>query len=110
MDKSTGYVTANDGVRLYYEEAGSGPPVIMIHGGAVDSTRWRKNVPALSEQFRVITPDTRGCGKSDRPEWGHNAARYAKDVYDIIHELDLEDVTLVGWSIGARTVTSRQVV
>ena len=103
MDKSTGYVTANDGVRLYYEEAGSGPPVIMIHGGGVDSTRWRKNVPALSEQFRVITPDTRGCGKSDRPEWGHNTARYAKDVYDIIHELDLDDVTLVGWSIGART-------
>ena len=103
MDKRSGYVRTNDGVRLYYEDAGSGSPIILIHAGGMSSTWWRKNFPVLSQQFRVIAPDTRGCGRSDKPEWGHRTARYAKDVYDIIETLDLDDVTLVGWSIGART-------
>ena len=67
---------------------------------------WRRNFPVLAEQFHVIAADTRGCGRSDKPAWGHRTARYAKDVYDIIEQLGLHDVTLVGWSIGARTCYS----
>ena len=104
--KRTGYVRTNDGVRLYLEEAGSGKHIVLIHGGGLSLVWWRRNFPVLAEQFHVIAPDTRGCGGSDKPAWGHRTARYAKDVYEIIEKLGLRDVTLVGWSIGARTCYS----
>ena len=106
MQKQAGYVRANDGVRLYYEEAGSGKPIVLIHGGGLSLAWWKRNFPALAEKFHVIAADTRGCGRSDKPLWGHRTARYAKDVFDIIEALGLFDVTLVGWSVGARTCYS----
>ena len=106
MEKRSGFVEANDGVRLYYEDTGSGKPVILIHGGGLSLGWWRKQVPALSQRFRVIAADTRGNGRSDKTPWGHRTARYAMDVRQIIETLDLHDATLVGWSIGARTVLS----
>ncbi len=106
MDKHSGHVRANDGVRLYYDESGVGRHVILIHGGGLSNVWWRRNFPVLAQRFHVIAPDTRGCGRSDKPDWGHRTARYAKDVRDIIETLGLHDVTLVGWSIGARTTYS----
>ena len=106
MEKRSGFVEANDGVRLYYEDSGSGKPVFLIHGGGLSLGWWRKQVPALSQRFRVIATDTRGNGRSDKTPWGHRTARYAMDVRQIIETLDLDEVTLVGWSIGARTVLS----
>ena len=106
MEKRSGFVEANDGVRLYYEDTGCGKPVILIHGGGLSLGWWRKQVPALSQRFRVIAADTRGNGRSDKTPWGHRTARYAMDVRQIIETLDLDEVTLVGWSIGARTVLS----
>ena len=101
-----GYVPANDGVQLYFEEAGAGKHLVLIHGGGLSLVWWRHNFPVLAKQFHVVAADTRGCGRSDKPAWGHRTARYAKDVYDIIETLRLHDVTLVGWSIGARTCYS----
>lgn len=106
MKKRTGFVEANDGVRLYYEDKGRGKPVVLIHGGGLSLGWWRWQIPALSQQFRVIAADTRGNGRSDKTPWGHRTARYAMDVREIIETLDLHEVTLVGWSIGARTVLS----
>ncbi|MXY96798.1 MAG: alpha/beta hydrolase [Gemmatimonadetes bacterium] len=106
MEKRTGFVEANDGVRLYYEDTGSGKPVFLIHGGGLSLGWWRKQFPVLSQRFRVIAADTRGNGRSDKTPWGHRTARYAMDVRQIIETLDLDEVTLVGWSIGARTVLS----
>ena len=106
MEKRSGFVEANDGVRLYYEDSGSGKPVFLIHGGGLSLGWWRKQVPALSQRFRVIAADTRGNGRSDKTPWGHRTARYAMDVRQIIETLDLDEVALVGWSIGARTVFS----
>ncbi|MXW05867.1 MAG: alpha/beta hydrolase [Gemmatimonadetes bacterium] len=106
MEKRTGFVKANDGVRLYYEDTGSGKPVFLIHGGGLSMGWWRKQVPVLSQRFQVIAADTRGNGRSDKTPWGHRTARYAMDVRQIIETLDLDEVTLVGWSIGARTVLS----
>ena len=106
MEKRSGFVEANDGVRLYYEDTGIGKPVILIHGGGLSLGWWRKQVPALGQRFRVIAADTRGNGRSDKTPWGHRTARYAMDVRQIIETLDLHDATLVGWSIGARTVLS----
>lgn len=106
MEKRTGFVEANDGVRLYYEDTGTGKPVFLIHGGGLSLGWWRKQVPSLSQRFRVIAADTRGNGRSDKTPWGHRTARYAMDVRQIIETLGLDEVTLVGWSIGARTVLS----
>lgn len=106
MEKRSGFVEANDGVRLYYEDTGSGRPVFLIHGGGLSLGWWRKQIPVLSQRFRVIAADTRGNGRSDKTPWGHRTARYAMDVREIIEKLDLHEVTLVGWSIGARTVLS----
>lgn len=106
LENRTGFVDANDGVRLYYEDAGSGKPVFLIHGGGLSLGWWRWQVPALSQRFRVIAADTRGNGRSDKTPWGHRTARYAMDVRQIIETLGLDEVTLVGWSIGARTVLS----
>ena len=106
MEQTSGFVTANDGVRLHYDEAGAGMAVFLIHGGGLSNVWWRRNLPALSRRFHVVAPDTRGCGRSERTPWGHRTARYAADVREIIHALGLHDVTLVGWSIGARTCYS----
>ncbi|MCY3772172.1 MAG: alpha/beta hydrolase [Gemmatimonadetes bacterium] len=106
MEKRTGFVEANDGVRLYYEDTGRGKPIVLIHGGGLSLGWWSKQVPALSRRFRVIAVDTRGNGRSDKTPWGHRTARYAADVREIIESLDLREVTLIGWSIGARTVLS----
>ncbi len=106
MEKRTGFVEANDGVRLYFEDTGFGKPVFLIHGGGLSLGWWRWQVPVLSQRFRVIGADTRGNGRSDKTPWGHRTARYAMDVRQIIETLDLDEVTLVGWSIGARTVLS----
>ena len=106
MNRACGYVIANDGVRLRYDEAGVGKAVVLIHGGGLSNVWWERNLPAFSGRFHVIAPDTRGCGRSQRTPWGHRTARYAADVREIIHALGLHDVTLVGWSIGARTCYS----
>ena len=106
MERRTGFVEANDGVRLYYEDTGQGKPVVLIHGGGLSLGWWRWQIPVLSQRFRVIAADTRGNGRSDKTPWGHRTARYAADVREIIESLDLHEVTLVGWSIGARTVLS----
>ena len=106
MEKTCGFVRANDGVRLYYEEAGTGKPIVLIHGGGLSMDWWRRNFAPLAAEFHVVAADTRGCGRSDECDWGHRTARYAMDVREIVHTLGLHDVTLVGWSIGARTVWS----
>ena len=106
MEQRTGFVEANDGVRLYYEDTGSGKPILLIHGGGLSLGWWSRQVPVLGRRFRVIAADTRGNGRSDKTPWGHRTARYAMDVREIIESLDLHGVTLVGWSIGARTILS----
>ena len=106
MEKTTGYVRTNDGVNLYYEEAGSGKPIVLLHGGGSNLVWWRRNFGPLSERFHVVAADTRGRGRLDKTDWGHRTARYAKDVHDLIESLGLYDVTLVGWSIGGRTCYS----
>ena len=67
MTRISGYVTANDGVRLHYDEAGAGKAVVLIHGGGLSNVWWDRNLPDLSRRFHVIAPDTRGCGRSQHP-------------------------------------------
>jgi pimeloyl-ACP methyl ester carboxylesterase len=93
-------------VELYYEDHGSGPPVIMIHGYPLSSRAWDKQLPALlGTGYRVITYDRRGFGKSSQPAFGYDYDTFASDLDALIEALDLRGAMLVGHSMGTGEVT-----
>jgi non-heme chloroperoxidase len=93
-------------IDLYYEDHGSGQPVVLIHGYPLSGRAWDKQVPALLEQgHRVITYDRRGFGKSSQPTSGYDYDTFATDLQTLLETLDLRDATLVGHSMGAGEVT-----
>jgi non-heme chloroperoxidase len=94
-------IQANDGVTVFYQERGTGRPLVMLPGWTCTSNFFRKNMEELSKRCRVIAVDFRGHGESEKVGFGHRIARYAKDIRDLITKLNLEDVTLLGWSMGA---------
>jgi pimeloyl-ACP methyl ester carboxylesterase len=88
-------------IDLYYEDHGSGKPVVLIHGHPLSGTSWEKQVPALlNAGYRVITYDRRGFGKSSQPTSGYNYNTFAEDLNKLITHLKLQDFTLVGFSMG----------
>jgi non-heme chloroperoxidase len=93
-------------IDLYYEDHGSGRPVVLIHGYPLSGRAWDKQVPVLLERgFRVITYDRRGFGKSSQPTSGYDYDTFANDLRILLETLDLRDVTLVGHSMGTGEVT-----
>jgi len=98
--------TENSGpIQLYYEDHGSGQPVVLIHGYPLDGSSWEKQTAVLLEAGkRVITYDRRGVGKSDRPTSGHDSDTYAADLSALVSALDLQDAVLVGFSMGTGEV------
>ena len=99
--------TENSGtIDLYYEDHGSGRPVVLIHGYPLSGRAWDKQVPVLLEHGRrVITYDRRGFGKSSQPTAGYDYDTFANDLHTLLETLDLRDVTLVGHSMGTGEVT-----
>jgi pimeloyl-ACP methyl ester carboxylesterase len=88
-------------IELYYEDHGSGRPVILIHGYPLSGASWEKQMPALLKAgYRVITYDRRGFGKSSQPTDGYNYDTFAADLQKVIAHLALQDVSLVGFSMG----------
>lgn len=88
-------------IELYYEDHGSGKPVIFIHGYPLSGASWEKQVPALLDQgYRVITYDRRGFGKSSQPTGGYHYDTFAEDLHKVITHLNLQDFALVGFSMG----------
>ena len=103
------YVTVgkeNSGdIDLYYEDHGSGQPVVLIHGYPLSGTSWEKQVPVLlNAGHRVITYDRRGFGKSSQPTTGYNYDTFAEDLHKLVTQLKLRDFTLVGFSMGGGEV------
>jgi peroxiredoxin len=97
-------LTTNDGVGLNYVERGTGPPLVIVPGWGM-STRWfERQLDGLSDRARVIVYDPRGQGDSDKVAHGQRMARLARDLEDLLAELELEGVTLLGWSLGVSTV------
>jgi len=94
--------TENSGtIELYYEDHGSGKPVVLIHGYPLSGASWEKQVSALlDEGYRVITYDRRGFGKSSQPTSGYNYDTFAEDLHKLITQLKLQDFSLVGFSMG----------
>lgn len=92
-------------IHLYYEDHGSGQPVVLIHGYPLSSGSWEKQVPALlNAGHRVIAYDRRGFGKSSQPTTGYNYDTFAEDLYKVVQQLKLRDFVLVGFSMGGGEV------
>jgi non-heme chloroperoxidase len=92
-------------IDLYYEDHGSGQPVVLIHGYPLSGVSWEKQVPALLEAGRrVITYDRRGFGKSSQPTTGYNYDTFAEDLQKVVTHLELRDFALVGFSMGGGEV------
>ncbi len=92
-------------VDLYYEDHGSGKPIVLIHGYPLSGASWEKQTAALlAAGRRVITYDRRGFGKSSRPTTAYNYDTFAEDLHKIVTQLDLHDFALAGFSMGGGEV------
>ena len=88
-------------IDLYYEDHGSGKPVVLIHGYPLSGASWEKQVPELLDAgFRVVTYDRRGFGNSSKPTTGYNYDTFADDLHKLVSHLKLHDFSLVGFSMG----------
>ena len=97
-------VITGDGVRLSYLEEGNGSTVVLLGGFLMGARAWRVQMDALAPRHRVIALDRRHHGDSERPAGGHRLNRHAADVHDALVALDLDEVLLVGASMGASTI------
>jgi pimeloyl-ACP methyl ester carboxylesterase len=93
-------------IDLYYEDHGSGSPVVLIHGWPLSGASWEKQTNALlAAGYRVITYDRRGFGRSSKPGVGYNYDTFASDLDKLLRKLNLKKVALVGFSMGSGEVT-----
>ena len=93
-------------IELYYEDHGSGSPVVLIHGWPLSGASWEKQTAALlAAGHRVITYDRRGFGRSSKPGIGYNYDTFAADLDKLLKKLNLRKVALVGFSMGTGEVT-----
>ncbi|NIZ92838.1 alpha/beta fold hydrolase [Kineococcus rubinsiae] len=103
-------VTAHHGLfkntKLHVDDTGgTGRPVVLIHGWPLSGASWSEQVPALQAAgYRVVTYDRRGFGDSDKTRSGYDYDTFTEDLHALLEELDLTDVTLVGFSMGGGEV------
>ncbi|MBR0657456.1 alpha/beta fold hydrolase [Plastoroseomonas arctica] len=98
-------VQTTDGTDIYYNDWGSGPPVVLIHGWPLDADMWEYQAPVLAAAgYRVIAYDRRGFGRSGQPWSGYDYDTFAGDLNSLMEALDLRDATLVGFSMGGGEV------
>jgi non-heme chloroperoxidase len=103
------YVTVgkenSSNIDLYYEDHGSGKPVVLIHGYPLSGASWEKQLVALlAAGYRVITYDRRGFGQSSQPTSGYDYDTFAEDLRKLVTKLELRDFALVGFSMGGGEV------
>ena len=104
------YVTVGtengSGIDIYYEDHGSGQPVVLIHGYPLDGHSWEKQAPVLLQAgYRVITYDRRGFGRSSQPTIGYDYDTFAADLKALLDHLALDDMILIRFSMGTGEVT-----
>lgn len=99
------YLELEDETEIYFNDQGSGRPVVLIHGWPLNADMWEHQADFLVEAgYRVITYDRRGFGRSSKPFDGHDYDTLAADLAELIDALGLEDATLVGFSMGGGEV------
>ncbi len=92
-------------INLHYEDHGTGKPVVLIHGWPLNGGSWEKQESILLDAgYRVITYDRRGFGESSKPSTGYNYDTFTADLDKLIKSLDLQNVTLIGFSMGTGEV------
>jgi len=92
-------------IQLYYEDHGSGSPVVLMHGFPLSGASWEKQLsPLLAAGHRVITYDRRGFGRSDQPASGYDYDTFTADLHALLEHLGLDEVSLVGFSMGGGEV------
>jgi non-heme chloroperoxidase len=100
-----GNLTTRDGTRLWFKDWGEGPAVVFSHGWPLSSDAWEGQMAFLAARgFRCLAHDRRGHGRSDQPALGNDMDTYADDLAEVIEQLGLEAVTLVGHSTGGGEV------
>ncbi|OGL68258.1 MAG: hypothetical protein A3J27_11475 [Candidatus Tectomicrobia bacterium RIFCSPLOWO2_12_FULL_69_37] len=92
-------VRAN-GIRIAYEEAGSGPPLLLLHGFSLDHTMWDAQLEALSRSYRVIAPDQRGLGRTENPDVETSLEQMADDAAGLLMALGIPAAAVAGFSMG----------
>mgnify|MGYP001792606315 CR=1 FL=1 len=101
MGRMPGGRENNTPIEIYYEDHGSGPALVLLHGWPLDSRSWEPQLhPLLAAGYRVNTYDRRGFGRSSRPTAGYDFDTPAADLGMLLDELDLHDATLIGFSLG----------
>ncbi|WP_446743707.1 alpha/beta fold hydrolase [Silvibacterium acidisoli] len=99
------YLLTEDDVEIYYRDWGAGSPIVLIHGWPLTGDSWESQAEFLAENgHRVIAYDRRGFGRSDQPWTGYDYDTLAADLHALMEELDLQDATLVGFSMGGGEV------
>lgn len=101
LSQSGQYIKAN-GLNIYYEEHGSGEPLVLIHGGLGIGNNFQPHIPRFAKQFRVITPDSRGHGRTDNPSGELSYRLMADDTAAFIRALGLHQPSVCGWSDGGQ--------
>jgi pimeloyl-ACP methyl ester carboxylesterase len=86
--------------KMYFEDKGSGIPLVFIHGAVGSHKLWMKQVPYFSKKYRVVTLDLRGHGLSSEPSDGYHLAKMAEDVIALMNYLDIEKAVIIGSSMG----------
>lgn len=93
-------------IEIFYQDLGSGKPIVLIHGYPLNSDSWEKQIPMLIEAgYRVIAYDRRGFGSSSKPSDGYDYDTFAEDLNQLMTQLDLNEAVLVGFSMGTGEVT-----
>ncbi|HTE25737.1 alpha/beta fold hydrolase [Flavitalea sp.] len=89
-----------NGINIYYEVSGEGPPLILISGLGGDHFFWDSSLKILSKHFQVITYDTRGIGKTDAPKTSYSLDIFTDDLIALMDELKIEKAHILGFSMG----------
>ena len=87
-------------IRLYYETSGEGEPLLLIHGLGSSTRDWENQIPRFSGRYRVVTPDLRGHGRSDKPAGPYSIPLFARDIAELLRSLELSPAHVVGISLG----------
>ena len=94
------FVTS-DGVQLSYIRQGNGRPIVLVHGWSQCAEEFKYQIEPLSARYDVIALDQRSHGESQKVSYGLKISRLSKDLYEFLTELDLNEVALLGHSMGA---------
>ncbi|MEG1012486.1 MAG: alpha/beta hydrolase [Ruthenibacterium sp.] len=101
MISKDNFFRTSDDALLYFEDYGTGRPIVMLHGFMCSSRFFQANIEGLSKNNRLILVDFRGHGRSSKVLYPHSIRRYAYDVKELLDFLGVEDALLTGWSMGA---------